>query len=1250
MNNDQQNILNLVTKAAPVSSETDNSIFNTQTHDQQTLATKSLAPKQAAVGSQGVLPKLWGNVETVGKEVAHLGNAAIHGVAHAAVDTVTSFPKFGKALSDMSQNNSQLNDINNEINASGQRLQNLFSDYKAGKISRADYGKGLKEINDTNKQLTLSANATQTAVSKNGEDLYKSGTTAAATTIALLSAGTAVPLEEAVNGGVSKAVTYLAQDAGPIGEKLLQGAAKMEDAVNFVAHIADRFQARIGSSVVDEAIAKSAAEAGATATAEMTSKQIAKNAAVNLLIKRPLIYQTNIGAAHDIYTDLSSGKYGAAVGNVALLTAMTFKGGPIGWAHDILKSGSGAVAGALGNVTERSLEGYIQAIKDGAKFGMDNGVFKTTTQAMFGQKTVMEELSKLTGDGSKDGIFKVLASAVENGDTKLVEDYKVMEEMNLRRANGNPVTAAHFIADWYDQTFSKDLTTTHEKFLDHLATYNRDYQAIVEAAKAGKVLGVSPADAERIVLGRGDTALKYELSNALKAVDEAMGQKAPISTAVQYSEKDIEAHMALGATREQAIASLSSETTSSVPSTFADVVQERQAAVQKLIDDNPQRAAFSSHTFMNQVNTIIATEQDTGKMIKRLNSMGFAEELAGVPKDLKEQLAKNGHMVVLPQKTFQKYVSYADVADKSLASASKGVAQTEQNLAQKGLPSVFDEAAHPVPILSSVGAVLQKMGLSPADSGTAVQRTFKTNFAASLDESLLTTGVSRDESASTIMNKLASYAKDSQTLKNRAFPVTDFRQFTDKEIGVALGISKEQAKNVSKSLMQSMLSVPVELRGLGDKIMDLNYKFNPLAGGYARVQAAGKFYWNPFFKSQHAVQTEILSQLESGGKFPTLGLTDKFVQQLFPERYATLDKTVGELRSAGIFGRITQGYVDEGATSNAVGAIGARLGRSQERSLAGLVQVAAEKVGVDVPTYVNEYRQEVTDMLRTLVSYPKGNNYLNSPLARTLNVMFYPSRYNTKVAGLMAEHVAKLDPVTQVALIKGMFNMSKWMKSDEGVAWQVQNADVINIMKYFTPLYSLGAVSKILSGNAESISDYGQIGGLPFGFITQLLDSEGITNFNKPYLDPKTGNPLPDYVPKTDAARLNLAIQDLLGSVFTYPGATLGLPSKSSILRTVGNAVPGSKNQFEKVDTQNQLSPSQLNEQRVIQQNQPTYAPSGQQLKPFKDNVAPTEINVPENRLPRPQALPNMTKSQAQALKGSSRKLKKSNFRPAPLT
>ena len=52
-----------------------------------------------------------------------------------------------------------------------------------------------------------------------------------------------------------------------------------------------------------------------------------------------------------------------------------------------------------------------------------------------------------------------------------------------------------------------------------------------------------------------------------------------------------------------------------------------------------------------------------------------------------------------------------------------------------------------------------------------------------------------------------------------------------------------------------------------------------------------------------------------------------------------------------------------------------------------------------------------------------------------------------------------------------------------------------------------------MTGSVDSISDMGQLGGLPFGIISQMLDSQGIINLNTPYVDPKTGSVFPKTYP-----------------------------------------------------------------------------------------------------------------------------------------
>jgi hypothetical protein len=89
----------------------------------------------------------------------------------------------------------------------------------------------------------------------------------------------------------------------------------------------------------------------------------------------------------------------------------------------------------------------------------------------------------------------------------------------------------------------------------------------------------------------------------------------------------------------------------------------------------------------------------------------------------------------------------------------------------------------------------------------------------------------------------------------------------------------------------------------------------------------------------------------------------------------------------------------------------------------------------------------------------------------------------------------------------------------------------------------------------DGIATLGQLGGLPLGVLTHVMDSMGIISLNAPYVDPTTGNVIPDYIPDTTRARAASALVDILGSIFTYPGRTLGLPGKEATLRNAVNSI-----------------------------------------------------------------------------------------------
>jgi hypothetical protein len=238
----------------------------------------------------------------------------------------------------------------------------------------------------------------------------------------------------------------------------------------------------------------------------------------------------------------------------------------------------------------------------------------------------------------------------------------------------------------------------------------------------------------------------------------------------------------------------------------------------------------------------------------------------------------------------------------------------------------------------------------------------------------------------------------------------------------------------------------------------------------------------------------------------------------------------------------------------------------------------------------------------------------------------------------MARNLATAAPMTQLAVINGLYRAHDWLNSPEGQAWYSQNSDVIGLIKYFTPLQTLGEVAGLLGGHVNSVGSLGELGGLPFGWIPQMLDAQGLTNFGGVYVSPKTGQALPDYIPTSDKGRLAGALQDLIGSLYTYPGATAGLPSKTSIDTNIALGITGASKtkDFNKVTPaipQNQQSFSQ-----TIQSMSNTTVHQNVQTNPAAPQLQPTTRVEPQSS-PLTTALLKPTSS-------SSTKKKKAQFTP----
>jgi hypothetical protein len=403
-------------------------------------------------------------------------------------------------------------------------------------------------------------------------------------------------------------------------------------------------------------------------------------------------------------------------------------------------------------------------------------------------------------------------------------------------------------------------------------------------------------------------------------------------------------------------------------------------------------------------------------------------------------------------------------------------------------------------------------------------------------------------------NALSKLAEDKHLL--------DLRQLRAGEIEQSLGLSATDAKKVLTATKNMYNDVPLSVRGIAGKLQDANLKLNPLAAPYSRIQTRLRYDLNPAFRTQQKIEAATLGQVATGGHNPTGDVT----------------KTLNIMRDSGFLP--TDGSYAGEALRDTAGAtnITTHLTLSEEKSLAHVLEATAAKNGRSVQ---DELKDEGTrQLMRAIVQNPK-QGILSSNFAKAANMLFFPSAYNAKVMSVAIKALASQPPAVQFGVIKGINDFHDWAKTDAGVKWQRDNSELIGLISYFTPINS---VQQIMSAVGDkNPRELGLIGGLPFGVIQRVLEGQGMApKSTPPYLNPKTGEIVPDKIPQTVKAKLQQGIGDVLDTMFTFPGRQAGFGSKTDLRNTLtgGLLKPGAGET--KSVTRTDLTPQQRNTQRVL--------------------------------------------------------------------
>lgn len=734
-----------------------------------------------------------------------------------------------------------------------------------------------------------------------------------------------------------------------------------------------------------------------------------------------------------------------------------------------------------------------------------------------GRQSFIDELSKRIGDGNSSQIARFLTTTQEKAPKEfrnIERAFRIFQESNLRVTSDDvPTAVTNFLRTYTDAGI--DLTTvTPSQIYKDMNNWKQADDLWDLAAKAGQ-LTMSSEEAARFTPVRWDASTRDAVATIVRSA--------------------------------------------------GDSPQAQLEAVEQLA--NQPGAGFSNNSsLMLLIRRAVGESQsaeDAARIIQGIDAAAITPKY--IPKKLSNQLAKLGYTMAEP--VGGRTVGRLELEDtrKLVSAAAKG-------------DELFDEAVAPNPQVSHLASFFERTGVSPSESSQYATRALGRSVAANLDKTTaashfgLSTTTDNARGGQAILSRLQQYVENKPAA--RVFgrisagksAVVDIRQLTTREIQEALGsvengklakLGRQEAKEIYRAILKGYADVPLELRGLGDRAVDTLFRVNPAQRYYSRIQSALRYTYNPFFRLQEMSETAILSRAQANNL-------------IWNKSRGQLDEAVKILDDNRIFSGVLPG---EAASDMVLGRITANLTKTQKRDLAGLALDISESRGIPLEQLVRDFPDEVDDILRVVVQYPR-KGLLASPLARTLNLIFFPIRYNTKVSLLAANVLAKQPPSVQKAVIHSGFKMKEWLKSDEGIRWQSTHADAIQLFKWITPVNSIESTYKLLTGNVNGWGDMGVLGGLPLGFITQILDGQGIIDLNKPYVDPKTGNVFPDYIPQTTKARAATALGDILNSMFTYPGRIMGLPGKEATVRTlVKKIIETEGKDFEKRLNEDDLTP-----------------------------------------------------------------------------
>ena len=196
------------------------------------------------------------------------------------------------------------------------------------------------------------------------------------------------------------------------------------------------------------------------------------------------------------------------------------------------------------------------------------------------------------------------------------------------------------------------------------------------------------------------------------------------------------------------------------------------------------------------------------------------------------------------------------------------------------------------------------------------------------------------------------------------------------------------------------------------------------------------------------------------------------------------------------------------------------------------------------------------EQLQTLLHYKDG--MLTSPLIKTLNVVFFPMRFQMKAMDIAARWYGTLSPVSRIIVANNWIHFAQWTGTDEGKEWRRTNKNTFfRIFEYSTAFAQVGdSIDAVTRGNLFG-GNAGLIGGVPFGFIVEIARNLGYFPDDPEQYNPKTGERFEKEVAVQGAtlAQVTQSIEEIVGQmmpgtpIYTLTGGLLSGSARSFVQR-----------------------------------------------------------------------------------------------------